>query len=759
MLIKIQHHYLWLAIATVVLFCSIPCGAEDLKLPSESEVKIEADNLSYDNERDVYAATGNVIIYYGGGTLTAEKVEYDRKNNLATAEGGAFLKMDEDTLAGEKIVVNLEDKTGVAYHSRIFYARNHFFISGERIEKTGENTYTIEQPVATTCDGDNPDWQIAGSSMSVTLEGYGWMKHARFMAKGLPVLYTPAVAFPAKTRRQTGLLLPYLSHSKNKGGLDVEIPFFWAISPQLDATFYPRFIEKRGFQGGLEFRYFAGSSSWGTLYGDFMADRKHVFETGPEGLPRDWQQTHKRWSYYLNHYTELDSQFYLRTDLRRVSDHWYFRDFDSHNYYLSNYSATEDDPFRKVPFQANASLPHLESTARVFKGWDNFNLMGRIGYRDDFSTLTNSRTIQQYPEVISTGIRQPLFSTPVYFEFAGTYDYFYRGEGRKGHYMDIAPSVSMPLNIFDFMKITPRLTVHEILWYANREKSGYDTGRRGDARTLINAGFNASSRLFRIYDVNALGWGKIRHEIMPEVVYSYIPDVRRDMIQQWDETSSSWIWRDPIPDYLPRLSSMLDPFTALDSDDVDALREENAVGWALTNAITTRHRSEAGDLTYNEMLRFKLFQTFDINEAKRNTTWSGPKRRPFSDIGIEFDFRPHRYVSFAARNRYSPYNGWKEMNYDLGLNDWRGDSLIFGYRYTRDTVESINADLKAAITERLSARLVLSYDRLRRRNIESTVGFMYNHQCWGLGADYTKTHDDQRVMIKISLAGLGMLRI
>jgi lipopolysaccharide assembly outer membrane protein LptD (OstA) len=63
------------------------------------------------------------------------------------------------------------------------------------------------------------------------------------------------------------------------------------------------------------------------------------------------------------------------------------------------------------------------------------------------------------------------------------------------------------------------------------------------------------------------------------------------------------------------------------------------------------------------------------------------------------------------------------------------------------------------LTERLSGRLLLSYDRLHHRNIESTVGLMYNHQCWGLGVDYTKTHDDQRVMIKVSLAGLGMLRI
>ncbi|PKN87257.1 MAG: hypothetical protein CVU51_05975, partial [Deltaproteobacteria bacterium HGW-Deltaproteobacteria-1] len=162
--------------------------AQDFKVPEDSPVKIEADTLSYDNESDVYSAKGNVIIHYGDGVLTSDTAEYDRKNKLATAQGNAFLKMTEDSLQGDKIVVNVEDKTGVAYNSKAFYARNHFYIKGDKIEKTGENSYYIENPLATTCDGDDPDWQLAGSKMKVTLEGYGWVNSARFLTKGFPVL-------------------------------------------------------------------------------------------------------------------------------------------------------------------------------------------------------------------------------------------------------------------------------------------------------------------------------------------------------------------------------------------------------------------------------------------------------------------------------------------------------------------------------------------------------------------------------------------
>ncbi|MEE9911897.1 MAG: LPS assembly protein LptD [Deltaproteobacteria bacterium] len=743
MLTKFKYHLIigLNAILVALLFCDLAWAQEFKALSADAPVKIEADHLAYDNERDVYSAEGNVVITYGDGVLTAASVEFDRRNNLATANGGAFLKMAQDTLAGDKIVVNVEDKTGVAYNSKVFYARNHFYITADKIEKTGENTYTIEQPVATSCDGDDPDWQLMGSKMSVTVEGYGWVTNARLVTKGVPIFYTPVIAFPAKTKRQTGFLLPYLAYSRSKDGADIEIPFFWAINPQLDATLYSRYIEKRGYKQAAEFRYFAGSRFFGTLYGDFMEDNKHITEINDAGLSRDWQEMHRRWSYYVNTETKFDSQFYVRTDLRRVSDAWYFRDFSAHNYYLTHYASSEEDPFRRVPFQGNESLRSLESSARVFKGWNNYNVMARISSTDDFAVSNNDRTLQKYPEVVLTGIRQPLFSTPVYFDFTGNYDYFYRGEGTKGHFMDVAPTVSLPFNLSRYAKITPQLTVREIYW-SREDNPAVSEDRSGD-RTVLNAGVTLSSRLSRVFSADILNWDKIRHEIKPELAYSYMPGVRQNN----------------VPDYLPRISSLLDPFTFFNTGNANAWTEQNAVAWSLTNTVTARLKDKTGTDGYLEFFRFKLFQVYDIHEAKKDMAGEIEERRPMSDVGIELDLKPHPYVSFAARNQYSPYNGWREMNYDLALSDWRGDKVTFGYRYTLDSIEEINMDLKAVITERLSGRLVVRLDQFNNQTVENTVGLTYMEQCWGVGVDYTRTHDDERIMLKISLAGLGMLGI
>jgi len=696
---------------------------------------IEADSMDYDNVSDVYHAQGKVSIIYSGAALYADDMQLDNKNNIATAQGNATLKMGEDTMQGDKIVFNIENKTGAAYNAHAFYARNHFYIKGDKIEKTGENTYFIEKPVATTCDGDNPDWEISGSEMKVTIEGYGLMKDARLVAKGLPFFYSPVLPFPAKTQRQSGFLFPYLSSSSDDG-IDVEVPYFWAISPQMDATFYQRYIEKRGFKEGAEFRYYLGNNSSGTFYGDYMEDTKHIIETTDTATSRDWQESHKRWSYYLNHQTNFDPQFYMRTDLQQVSDKWYFKDFSAHNYYLDHYAQTTDDQFKNVPFQGDQSLRFLESTVRVVKSWSNYNLTGLINSTDDFATANNDQTLQKYPEIVFTGIKQPFLKTPLYYEFVGAYDYFYRGEGQKGHYGDFSPTVSAPFNISRYIKVIPQFAFKETFWSRDDNSTGTES-KSGD-RTIYNASLALSSQVSRVFDVNVQNWEKIQHVIKPEVTYSYVPNVSQNN----------------IPDYLPAVSPVVTPVTASSGN---AFMEQNAVAWSLTNTFIAKIRDEKGAYSYLEFLRLKLFQTYDINEANKGMAGIINERRPLSDLGIEFDFTPHKYFSFIARNLYSVYDGWTQTNYDLNLKDRRGDTMTIGYRYTLGSIEEINFNLKAVITQSIDGTFISRRDQFNSQTVENTVGLIYHKQCWSMGLDYTQTATDNRVEFKISLAGLGKL--
>jgi LPS-assembly protein len=82
----------------------------------------------------------------------------------------------------------------------IFLKDNHFYIRGDRIEKTGKETYRAEKASITSCDGDRPDWVITGRTVKVTIEGYGSVSHAVLKARDLPVLYTPVPPVPGKNQ-------------------------------------------------------------------------------------------------------------------------------------------------------------------------------------------------------------------------------------------------------------------------------------------------------------------------------------------------------------------------------------------------------------------------------------------------------------------------------------------------------------------------------------------------------------------------------
>jgi len=213
--------------------------------------------------------------------------------------------------------------------------------------------------------------------------------------------------------------------------LDVEIPLFLALSQSTDATLYQRYMEKRGFKEGMEFRYFLTKDSYGTIYGDYLRDAAQITEkTGT--LTRDWQSPHNRWSLYVQNHTTFKPDLYMRADITRVSDNWYFKDFSSHNYYLDHYSTTGDERFKKVPFVADESLGALNSTVRVVKDWPLYNLTALVKHTDDLTALSNDATAQKYPEFTLAGARQSFFGTPVNVDMQAALSRNDRAAGQGG---------------------------------------------------------------------------------------------------------------------------------------------------------------------------------------------------------------------------------------------------------------------------------------------------------------------------------------
>ncbi|MHB8771901.1 MAG: LPS-assembly protein LptD [Syntrophales bacterium] len=707
------------AVALLLWLAAAAAGADVVRELPPGPVTIEADRLAYEEERDVFSAAGKVLITFTGGLLKADTVTLYRSRNEALAEGNVYLLSDRDVLEGERVAFNFVTKTGTVDRGKMFIARNHFYVNGQKIEKQGEDRYRLEDATVTTCDGDTPDWRLAGKELELTVDGYGRLKEGKFFARTVPVLYVPYLIFPAKTTRQSGLLLPRLSYSRDKNGLDVELPLYWAVSESIDATLSLRALEKRGFKEGLEVRYFPSPGTFGTFYADYLNDRKHVTET-IGGISRDWQEDRHRWSTYLNHETTTADGLTLRTDIRRVSDPWYFRDFSSFNYYLDHYSQTGDERFRRVSFRGDESLGSLDSTVRLSKDWSLQNLTALARYTDDFAVPNNDATLQKYPEVVLTGFRRPLLTTPLQFAFGAGYDHFYRREGQRGHLWEVGPTLYLPLGIGPSVQLTPQAGFRESVW--ERSDSGTDTADRRGSREVFQLGASLSTELQRVYDLGGVAVEKIRHGIKPELTYTFIPEASQDN----------------APDFLARIPA------------------QHSLAYGLTNTLLARVREKDGRVTYREMMRLKLAQTYDIREARRDRTASQAASRPFGDLILELDLSPYQQVALSARNIYGVNSGdWKQANYDLILSDSRGDSVTAGYRYTRDVLEEVNLSLSASVTSSLDALYVLRHNQRDGRTVEATYGVRYRRQCWNFEVAVSDRQDDRTFMVYLSLLGMG----
>jgi LPS-assembly protein len=268
--------------------------------------------------------------------------------------------------------------------------------------------------------------------------------------------------------------------------------------------------------------------------------------------------------------------------------------------------------------------------------------------------------------------------------------------------------------------VTPQAGFRGDVW--ERSDSVTDTGDKYGNRGVFTLGTTLATEVYRVFDVKGAELEKIKHGIRPEITYTFIPEASQDH----------------IPNFL------------------SAIPAQNTLSYGITNTILTRMRAKDGNISYSEIMRFKLAQTYDIREARRDVPDAGKDNRPFGDVYLELDLRPFSYLSLSARNILSVNSGvWWQNNYDLALSDNRGDSAILGYRYTQNSLEEINLSLSAVLTSSLGATYVLRRNLLDRKTVESTYGLQYRKQCWNVAFNISDYEDDRTVMVFFSLYGLG----
>jgi LPS-assembly protein len=681
-------------------------NAAEMKITKgEGPVDIEADQLIYDKEAQLYEAHGNVSITHGTLSLKADHVQLYMATKDLVAWGNVLLVEGEDVVECDRLEVNLDTRLGKIYQAKLFLKDQNFHITGREAEKLGEARYRIKDGSFTTCDAKRPPWKFTVKELDVTLEGYGIAKGPVFYVENIPLIYLPVGIFPLKKERQTGLLFPIVGYS-NKNGPEVKNAFFWAISKDMDSTLYLDYLGKRGFKEGLEYRYAITPDLNGQANFYFIDDR--VFGEN-------------RYAFFVQHQQYSTSGLYLKGDINHVSDHQYLRDFD------------EDLP--KGAMIDSWSYGYLRSVLFGGKNWDQFSFLSEGIVFDDLARESNDETLQRLPQVSFYAHPQSLFHTPFFYDLSSSYTHFWREQGVQAHRGDLFPRISYPLRVFNVLKLESDLGLRETVY---RSQDDPDRQLQGwESRETFETGVGVSTEFFRVYDAasaskipDVFHVAKWMHTLEPTISYRYSPRVRQSD--------------------LPLL------------DEVDRIPYTHQITYGITQRLVGKPEKEgirSGPYEYGKLM---IFQNYSLGDPFQIDTKG--KERYFSDIQAELWWNFSPYLSTQGDAEFNPYDGhFDQLNALITARNHREDAVQVQYRNTRGSIKEINFNTRVKTISSLYLYGGIRYNLLEKTGVEDILGAEYQSQCWTMGllVDYIHRSPDgtQKKDIKfevyINLLGIG----
>jgi LPS-assembly protein len=687
----------------------------------DKPIEVTGDNVTYDRASQVYHATGDVVVIQGGITLTADTVTVDMNSGTAKASGSVeMIGNDGDFLRGETLDIDMNKDTAIAITARLFYKEANVHLWGDSVKRTGTDTYEAKRAFITTCDCEDaekpneppsstPAWSFYSTSSKVKKEGFFTAWNSVLYLKNIPVLYTPFIAIPVKTKRQSGLLVPRIGFSDLRGTI-FNNSLFWAISENQDATFYLDIEDKRGLGKGLEYRYVRTAKSFGELYayhfGEDDIDRVREYRADELNLLRPMSAKSDRWEFRATHREYMDKGFSIKADIHIVSDDEYFLDNDLNHTDTSKLMRTRES---------------LESTVSITKSWDRHNLSIQARKFDNLLLKNDDPVLQVMPEVRFTSTSRSVFGTPLFYSMDSTYVNYERDTGVEGQRLNIRPTFSIPTRPGGLFEFTPSFTP----WFTayGNESSAMDSS---NGRLLYEINADLTTTFVRNFELRAGEGGdgamdRVAHTIRPKLSYTYIPAVKQSR----------------LPSY----------------DGLDRIMPVNKLRYSINSTITGRSVDSG---KRHEYLYFDIGQSYDIREERGKEDVLPGKERPYGDVDGELIVRPAKWLTFNAKGSYDLYKDEFE-NYDAAMRfkDERGDSLSVKHRFVRDGVKYSEASANLQITRSIAVDYTERYSYDTDDSFERSAGLVYRHQCYGFRLSYLEREDDEVLMLTFSLKGLG----
>lgn len=672
--------------------------------PNNLPVTILSDDADVDYpNRALY--TGNVNVEQGNRQLTAHEAQVTQKlvdgkpvKREMTAIGNVHYFDPTITLKGPRAWSDLDSKDTDVDDANYQLVGKQGRGTARQLQLRDNNRYSImKSGVFTTCLPDDDSWSIAATTMVQDRdEEVAELWNARFRVAGVPVFYTPYLQIPLGNKRRSGFLVPSFG-STTKSGIQIDIPYYWNIAPNYDATITPRYMTKRGTEWMTEFRYLT-TPGRGTLAFNYLPDDPLY-------------NNEARYLTYWNHSGVMNQVWRFNVDYTKVSDPRYFSDLSS------PYGNTTDGYVTQ-----KASVGYADPNWMVKLSATQFQI---------FSTQVASayRTAPQLDvNYYNTDLLDDRLNTHLYGQVARfNNDNPAKPTATRVHF---EPTVSYPIaNRWGSLEVSAKA-------YATHYQQDIPVQYRNQMEESVSR-FIPQGKIDgkMVFERDTKWLDAYTQTLEPRIQYLYRP------------------YRDQSGIGTP--NSLGYDSTALQMDYLGMFRDRRYSGLdriASANQVTTGLTTRFFDSSLNERFNFAVGQIFyfetpqvapiNDDEKQRTSAWAAESNAVFSQnwsakAGIQYDTELNQASLGNAVLEYrKDAERLVQLNYRYASQEYINDALP-NKNYPTD-LSQVGVVAAWPVTDRIGVVGQYYYDTKQQQPATQLLGLQYNTCCWAVNLTYER---------------------
>ncbi len=633
-------------------------------------------NTSEQFDKELTSFWGDIDLVNADRQVMADYADYNNTSGIVDLYGDVIYSDASTALYSQSAQMGLKTDKMLARDALFIVPNTPMRGSADVIYRESPTLKRLTRVAYTGCQPGNQDWIFHASKMKINDEENSVsMKNAWLEFKKVPLLYLPYARFALDDRRETGLLMPVFGMS-GRSGFDLSAPFYWNIAPNYDATFTPRYMSKRGFMMGTDFRYLL---------------KKSRGEINVEVLPNDNLTKTTRWGGRIQNQSQLSKHLTVAMEGNYVSDSAYFSD-------LNSTLSMNRNRYLKSQADLNYSLSWLSFNTHI----DNYQ---NINPNQPDSNVPYRRLPQ-----VNLNLHKTFKRFPLKLALKSQYVFFQRHfpDGvPEGQRLSIRPSISLPFS-FSSGFFKPKLDLqHTQYWLRDSVNKSLT---KNESTTLPL--FSIDSGLFFERDFGK--FGELTHTIEPRLFYLYVPYTDQSGIPNFDtaryDFNSSQLFRDN------RYSG------------IDKIQDTNQLTAALTTRLMKGGRSKL-KLTVGEIFYFANRKVSLAGNALQSDVVSNLVAELSSEITDELKFSSAMQWSFTE---HTLARGNVDLHYK-GLSN----NILFnvGYRYrlalpTQAPQEQMAVSAIVPIYDGWSVIGLYRYSLLNSLELEHFYGIEKDTCCW-----------------------------